>query len=77
MNLRIPHAKVYFPEEDREAILRQIDDALASGQLTLGKKVTSFEQCFAENFVETGMMKTVEWFKRKYQNGKAALAAAS
>jgi UDP-glucose 4-epimerase len=26
---------------------------------------------------ETGMKKTVDWFKLKYQNGKAALAAAS
>jgi hypothetical protein len=26
---------------------------------------------------ETGMMKTIECFKLKYQNGKAALAAAS
>jgi hypothetical protein len=53
VNLRIPPAKVYFPEEDRETILRQIDEA------------------------QTGMKKTVEWFKLKYQNGKAALAAAS
>src|SRR6202158_6005204 len=26
---------------------------------------------------QTGIMKTVDWFKLKYQNGKAALAAAS
>jgi len=53
VNLRIPPAKVYFPEEDREAILRQIDEA------------------------QTEMKKTIDWFKLKYQNGKAALAAAS
>ena len=48
MNLRIPPAKVYFPEEDRRAILEQIDEALVTGQLTLGKHGKSFERCFAE-----------------------------
>ena len=47
MTLRIPPAKVYFPEEDRAAILQQIDEALATGQLTLGKHVKAFEECFA------------------------------
>ena len=77
MNLKIPPAKVYFPEEDSETILRQMDEAPVSGQLTLGRKVRSFEQCFADKIGETGMMKTIECFKLKYQNGKAALAAAS
>ncbi len=48
MSLRIPPAKVYFPEEDRRAILRQIDEALATGKLTLGKHVKAFEECFAQ-----------------------------
>lgn len=48
MTLRIPPAKVYFSEEDRKTILQQIDETLVSGQLTLGKNVKSFEQCFAE-----------------------------
>jgi dTDP-4-amino-4,6-dideoxygalactose transaminase len=47
VTLRIPPAKVYFPEEDRKVILQQIDEALISGQLTLGKHVKAFEECFA------------------------------
>ncbi|MDQ2921718.1 MAG: DegT/DnrJ/EryC1/StrS family aminotransferase [Acidobacteriota bacterium] len=47
MTLKIPPAKVYFPEEDRRAILQQIDEALVTGQLTLGKHVRAFEECFA------------------------------
>jgi dTDP-4-amino-4,6-dideoxygalactose transaminase len=47
VTLRIPPAKVYFPEEDRKAILQQIDEALATGQLTLGKHVKAFEESFA------------------------------
>jgi len=47
VSLRIPPAKVYFPEEDRKAILQEIDEALATGQLTLGKHVKSFEESFA------------------------------
>ncbi|HEY6046168.1 MAG TPA: DegT/DnrJ/EryC1/StrS family aminotransferase, partial [Pyrinomonadaceae bacterium] len=48
MTLRIPPARVYFPEEDRQAVLRQIDEALVSGQLTLGHHTQEFERCFAE-----------------------------
>ena len=48
MTLRIPPVKVHFPDEDRRVILQQIDEALVSGQLTLGKHVQLFEQCFAE-----------------------------
>lgn len=48
MTLRIPPARVHFPDEDRRAILRHIDEALVSGQLTLGKHVQKFERCFAE-----------------------------
>ena len=48
MSLRIPPAKVYFPDEDRKLILREIDEALATGQLTLGKHVRAFEESFAK-----------------------------
>jgi perosamine synthetase len=48
VKLKIPPARVYFPDEDRQAILRQIDETLASGQLTLGKHGERFERCFAE-----------------------------
>jgi len=48
VTLKIPPAKIYFPEEDRRAILQQIDEALVSGQLTLGKHVKAFEECFAQ-----------------------------
>lgn len=45
--MRVPPASVYFPAEDRAAILRQIDECLASGQLTLGKHGKELEQRFA------------------------------
>ena len=48
MSLKIPPAKIYFSEEDRRVILQQIDEALVSGQLTLGKHVKAFEECFAQ-----------------------------
>ena len=48
MSLRIPPVRVHFPAEDRREILRQIDESLASGQLTLGRHVQKFERCFAE-----------------------------
>jgi len=48
VTLRIPPARVHFPDEDRRAILRHIDETLVSGQLTLGKHVQRFERCFAE-----------------------------
>jgi len=44
----IPAAKIYFPEDDRKAILKQIDGILESGQLTLGKYSREFEQRFAK-----------------------------
>ena len=34
--MRVPPARILFPPEDRVAILERIDDALASGPLTLG-----------------------------------------
>jgi perosamine synthetase len=46
--MQIPAAKIYFPEEDRKELLRQIDEILESGQLTLGKYGKEFEERFAE-----------------------------
>jgi dTDP-4-amino-4,6-dideoxygalactose transaminase len=48
VSLKIPPAKIYFSETDRQTILQQIDEALVSGQLTLGKHVKAFEECFAQ-----------------------------
>jgi dTDP-4-amino-4,6-dideoxygalactose transaminase len=45
--MKIPAAKIYFPEEDRKELLRQIDEILESGQLTLGKYTKEFEERFA------------------------------
>jgi perosamine synthetase len=45
--LRVPPAQVHFPEEDRQQILRQIDAALRSGQLTLGPIGAQLEDAFA------------------------------
>ena len=45
--MRVPPASVYFPEDDRQAILARIDDALTSGQLTLGKYGKELEDRFA------------------------------
>jgi dTDP-4-amino-4,6-dideoxygalactose transaminase len=38
---------VYFPPEDRAVILQQIDECLATGQLTLGKLGRQLEERFA------------------------------
>jgi dTDP-4-amino-4,6-dideoxygalactose transaminase len=45
--VRIPSAKIHFPEEDRMEILGKIDEALSTGQLTLGKYGREFEESFA------------------------------
>lgn len=45
--MRVPPATVYFPEEDRRAILARIDDALTTGQLTLGQLGRELEEKFA------------------------------
>ncbi|MFN8036261.1 MAG: DegT/DnrJ/EryC1/StrS aminotransferase family protein [Acidimicrobiia bacterium] len=45
--MRVPPAAVHFPPEDREWILRQIDDCLSTGQLTLGKLGQQLEERFA------------------------------
>jgi dTDP-4-amino-4,6-dideoxygalactose transaminase len=47
MKMKIPAAKIYFPEEDRKELLKQIDEILASGQLTLGEYTKGFEERFA------------------------------
>lgn len=44
---RIPAAKIQFSNEDRAWILERIDEALATGQLTLGKFGVRFEEKFA------------------------------
>lgn len=46
--MQVPAAKICFPEEDRGKILKQVDEILESGQLTLGKYNKEFEQKFAE-----------------------------
>jgi perosamine synthetase len=45
--VRVPPAAVYFPAEDRAAILQQIDECLRSGQLTLGRFGKELEERFA------------------------------
>ncbi|MGB9878220.1 MAG: DegT/DnrJ/EryC1/StrS family aminotransferase, partial [bacterium] len=46
--MKIPAAKVFFPEEDKKWILEQISEAIDSGWLTLGKFNNEFAQKFAE-----------------------------
>ncbi len=46
--MKIPAAKIYFPEEDKEKILNQVKEVLDSGWLTLGKFGKQFEKEFAE-----------------------------
>jgi perosamine synthetase len=45
--MRVPPAAVYFPPEDRAAILAQIDECLRTGQLTLGRLGRELEERFA------------------------------
>ncbi len=45
--MRVPAAAISFPEQDREEILRQIDECLRSGQLTLGEIGKELEGEFA------------------------------
>jgi len=46
--LKVPAAKIYFPEEDIASVLQQIAGALRSGQLTLGPYGKELERRFAE-----------------------------
>jgi len=48
IEMQIPAAKIYFPEEDRKLLAKQIDGILDSGQLTLGRYGKEFEQKFAD-----------------------------
>jgi perosamine synthetase len=45
--MRVPPARILFPPEDRLAILARIDEALTSGQLTLGPIGRELEEAFA------------------------------
>jgi len=45
--MKIPSARVYFPDEDRQEILQKIDECLMTGQLTLGKMGKQLEEEFA------------------------------
>src|SRR5215475_10268119 len=45
--MRVPPARVYFPDEDRAEILARIDQALTTGQLTLGATGRELEAEFA------------------------------
>jgi dTDP-4-amino-4,6-dideoxygalactose transaminase len=46
--MKIPAAKVFIPEEDKEWILQRISEALSSGWLTLGNFNKELAQEFAE-----------------------------
>ena len=46
--IRVPPARVCFPAEDRAEILARIDQALTSGQLTLGPIGRELEAAFAK-----------------------------
>jgi len=45
--MRVPPARILFPPEDRREILARIDEALTSGQLTLGPIGRELEDAFA------------------------------
>ncbi|MFH0861132.1 MAG: DegT/DnrJ/EryC1/StrS aminotransferase family protein [Candidatus Altiarchaeota archaeon] len=45
--MKIPAAKIYFPEEDKKDILEKINGILGTGWLTLGKYGKEFEEKFA------------------------------
>ena len=46
--MRIPPVRIYFPEDDRQEILRKIDESLCTGYLTLGNNGRAFEEKFAQ-----------------------------
>jgi len=46
--MRVPPARVWFPAEDRAEILARIDQALTTGQLTLGPIGNELEAAFAK-----------------------------
>lgn len=46
--MKIPAARIVIPEEDRKWVLKQIDEVMTSGQLTLGKFTRQLEEAFAQ-----------------------------
>ncbi len=42
--MQVPAAKIYFPEEDRKKIPKQVDEILGRGQLTLGEYTSRYCQ---------------------------------
>ncbi|MBI1976790.1 MAG: DegT/DnrJ/EryC1/StrS family aminotransferase [Candidatus Omnitrophica bacterium] len=44
--MKIPSAKIVFNEQDKKEILKTIEESLTTGQLTLGKNGTAFEEEF-------------------------------
>lgn len=56
--MKIPPARIYFSEEDRSWILKSIDEALSTGQLTLGKNGQQLEEEFTR-FIGTKYAVTV------------------
>lgn len=48
VTIKIPAAKIYFPEEDRREILADIEEILETGWLTLGKHGRELEEKFAK-----------------------------
>lgn len=46
--MKVPSAKPFFPEEDIEKISSEIEENLRKGELTLGSKITKFEELFAK-----------------------------
>ena len=46
--MRVPAAQVHIPERDRAMLLKQFEEIMTSGQLTLGRYTKLFEEAFAE-----------------------------
>lgn len=45
--MKIPAAKIYFPEEDKAEILKKVEEILTTGRLTLGEYGRDFEKEFS------------------------------
>ena len=45
--MKVPAAKIYIPDADKEVILQKINDVLSTGWLTLGKNTSEFEKEFS------------------------------
>lgn len=46
--MKVPPLKIVFSEQDRQEILRRVDQALAGGQVAQGQNVKEFEEAFAK-----------------------------